>query len=663
MRKNLSIKFKINFSIVIVLLVGFILIGIATISKVKSSVKKEIAKQLSVQVNSISDFIQDIDESNKDLEKDLIKDAIADFRTKIILINNAQRSLIHAYDLADLEDEDIIKRLLRIVRNTKFKNRNTFVFTVSDNGVILEHPDQSLIGKKLDKDYIKKILKMKKGYFEYMDNGVKRYAFFRHNVDFEWVTVLTTTQDIILKNAVRLNKELIAKIKYSLKQLKIGDTGYYYVMDSKGVLIVHPKLEGKNISKFPFIREMMNKKNGITEYDWNGRRKIVAYTYYKDRDWIIAGGSYLNEFVAPALKAITIRFVIISLIVIILGIITLSLIFKKNLIQPLNSLENLLRKLASGDLTGKIDDYKNDEVGRIISDTNNMVDQMNKALSKVNHSTLQVNESAVSLANLNDEMAKGVESQAEQVTQVEVAVHEMTTTIREISENVENITSEVNQIKDAAATGGEVLGETVTSIQNLSDAVNHTASSIKELGSSSEQIGEILQVISEIADQTNLLALNAAIEAARAGEHGRGFAVVADEVRKLAERTVNATSEIDTMIGNIQKEVRNSVAQMNKGVELAEEGGMMVGNLRMSLEEIINGVMDIADKINMVAAAVEEQSATSQEISNNMTDISAVSQESASIATENREQAKTLIALADELANIVKQFKLREENN
>jgi methyl-accepting chemotaxis protein len=457
-----------------------------------------------------------------------------------------------------------------------------------------------------------------------------------------------------------INTAMIDNIRKELKSIKIGNTGYFYIMNSKGTLIVHPKSEGKNISKYKFIQEMIQKKSGVIQYTWEGQEKIVSYIYYPERDWIIAGGSYLKEFIGEAMKAIVLRFIIISIIVIIAALILLSWIFNSNIIKPVKQLEVLFSKIASGDLTHVIKNYKKDEIGIIIEHVDNMIAQMNAALCKVKESTTKVNESAHSLSTSSSEMELGAENQSQQVSQVEVAVHQMTATIQEISQNVEEVTTEINSIKDSASTGGQILEETVNSIHNLSDAVIKTADSIKDLGKSSEQIGEILRVISDIADQTNLLALNAAIEAARAGEHGRGFAVVADEVRKLAERTVNATSEIDNMIQSIQKEVSNSVNQMDQGVNLAEEGGMMVGNLKMSLEEIINGVMDIANKISSVAAAVEEQSATSQEISNNMADIAAIAQESSSIASENNSQAKELMLLAEELKQIVVNFKLND---
>lgn len=539
----------------------------------------------------------------------------------------------------------------KLIYSLSIKNRIFFALAIVlfigflINGVLVISNTKTNVKNEIGKELNSQMMMLKS-----VISGVNQY-----NQD---VVALVGDQNTDQIN--QLENKLLQNIRHSLKSTKIGETGYYYIMDSKGNLIVHPTAEGKNISKHGFIQTMMREKSGIIEYPWEGEDKVVAYQYYEPKDWIIAGGSYLKEFIGPTIQSIIIEFVVTSIVILILTMVILSYVFQQSVLRPISRLEKIFNSVAKGDLTHTIEKYNKDEIGIIIGHVDKMIEQMNSTMLKVNDSASEVHSSAQAMSTSSGQMSVGSESQAEQVTQVEVAVHEMTATIQEISMNVEEVNSEVNHIKESATTGGEILEETVSGINNLSTAVIETASSIKELGSSSEQIGEILSVISDIADQTNLLALNAAIEAARAGEHGRGFAVVADEVRKLAERTVKATSEIDGMIANIQKEVSNSVTQMDSGVSMAQDGAMMVGNLKMSLEEIIRGVIDIADKIASVGASVEEQSATSQQISSNMADIAAVAQESASIASENSDQAVVLRELADQLQVVVNSFVLKK---
>jgi methyl-accepting chemotaxis protein len=255
-------------------------------------------------------------------------------------------------------------------------------------------------------------------------------------------------------------------------------------------------------------------------------------------------------------------------------------------------------------------------------------------------------------------MAAGTQQQSTQTSEVASAVEEMTRTILETTKNSSIAAEAAKNAGTIAKEGGKVVLQTIEGMNRISEVVSKSAKTVQALGKSSDQIGEIVQVIDDIADQTNLLALNAAIEAARAGEQGRGFAVVADEVRKLAERTTKATKEIALMIKQIQKDTSGAVASMEEGTNEVEKGKHLADKAGESLQEIITGADKVVDVITQVAAASEEQSSASEKISKNVEVISNVAHESAAGVQQIARAAEDLSRLTINLQELVLKFKI-----
>jgi methyl-accepting chemotaxis protein len=238
---------------------------------------------------------------------------------------------------------------------------------------------------------------------------------------------------------------------------------------------------------------------------------------------------------------------------------------KRMVTGPLSVIVKTAGAIAIGDLTVNAPVESRDEVGRLGTAVNEMVAKLREMIGNVQKLSSSVVYASTDISSSTEQMAAGAKGQSGQTNDVASAVSEMKRTLVDTNKNIQLVADGAKEAKENANAGGMVVGDTLKGMKNISDVVNSSAEKVKVLGSSSEKIGEIVNVIDEIADQTNLLALNAAIEAARAGEEGRGFAVVADEVRKLAERTSKATKEISMMVTQIQLDTTDAVASMDRG--------------------------------------------------------------------------------------------------
>ena len=347
-----------------------------------------------------------------------------------------------------------------------------------------------------------------------------------------------------------------------------------------------------------------------------------------------------------------------SVVVIIMAI--TYFLLRNIVLQPLAKMSDISRDIAKGegDLTKRVPAEGNDEIAHMGKYFNEFIEKLQNMIKKVAHVTDKVASASVELSATAEEISKGTDTLTSRASQTAAAVEEMNATVGQVAQNSGKAASLAQDTVKTAQEGGTVVSSTISGMQQLSEAVSNSATIISDLGKSSDQIGEIVRTIEDIADQTNLLALNAAIEAARAGEQGRGFAVVADEVRKLAERTTKATKEIGDMIRQIQHDTRGAVDSMQQGTQKVTAGVDLVNKTGEALSQIVRMVSESADMIRQIAVASEEQSVATQQIASDIENVAKVTKESSSGAHESAKASQDLSQLAVELQGIVGGFKL-----
>jgi methyl-accepting chemotaxis protein len=361
-----------------------------------------------------------------------------------------------------------------------------------------------------------------------------------------------------------------------------------------------------------------------------------------------------------AAKTYTLVLIISAAVCLIAAIISIiiSILMKSIIIAPINRTVEVIEGVAQGDLTRRIDVISKDEIGALAEHFNHLVEKLHNAIMQVAGSSNEVSSAASMLDNATEHMATGVEEAAMQVNSVAAASEEMSKTTSEIAHNCVVAAKSSEKANSSASSGEKIIQETIEVMNRINNRVKETSDIIKNLGVRSDQIGEIVGLINDVADQTNLLALNAAIEAARAGEHGRGFAVVADEVRKLAERTSDATKEIRETIQSMQSETKKAVVSMEDGVNDVGQGTVEAAKSGEALKDILHQISKVTSEINQIAVASEEETATTNEIASSIQQISQVMQETSRRIQGNAEASAKLANLSKTLQKMVGQFKI-----
>jgi methyl-accepting chemotaxis protein len=427
------------------------------------------------------------------------------------------------------------------------------------------------------------------------------------------------------------------------------------------------KTDGKK-NLFQAFNEVVNKSGvGYVSYYWPKPLpgggvtkelypKLSFVKKFEPWHWVIGSGVYIDDVDAVFRKELINNIIISSVLILIIS--AAYFVVSLGIIKPLNRLIEQTERIAKGDFTGSVDYAGSDELGRLSQSINHMSQRLREMIGVMVKSSIDLVKSAEGLRERAGNAVKDSELLVEQASHVATAAEEMSQTIIDIAKNAEVAADTSEDTMKAAYEGKDIAGGAVNAINSVYTTTKELATMVEKLNNRVSEIGDIVTVIQDIADQTNLLALNAAIEAARAGEHGRGFAVVADEVKNLASRTIKATEEISEKIAAIQSESTQTANSMAKAFTEVTKATEYIRKIGESLEHIVEAVQRVKDKIVQIAGAMDEQSRAAEDVTKNIEKTRTISKNMEKVASEVMNEANRIHEISERLQRNSSGFKI-----
>lgn len=468
-------------------------------------------------------------------------------------------------------------------------------------------------------------------------------------------TWLSNYDDAKIKAASNeINKRIddaVAEIKALAANTQASDEGQKNITDIQTELAKYRKQVAQAIEMVQIDPNMGITGMQSADRIFTGLQKKTQYLVDNEE---AHAKSEFETSVASYKLSITI-FVTLLILAFIVGSI-LSVYMSNKVITPLKEAVASAQLIAQGNLTGQIHATQKDETGNLLKALSEMQHNLREVISAITQSSHELTQMSSSLTESSELIVQGTSEQHDAASSMASSVEEMSVSINVVSDNALDADVGVSESARLSQKGKEVLERMNSSMQSISSSVNESALIIQTLGQESDRISEIVKVIKEIADQTNLLALNAAIEAARAGEQGRGFAVVADEVRKLADRTTKSTQEIASMIQSIQKNTQSAVISMQGGVEIVNQGSTLTAEATAVMTEVEKKSGAISGMVSEISLALKEQGIASQEIGTNVEKIAQMAEKNANASQDTAKSAHRMSVLAANMEQMVSRF-------
>ncbi|QSX33018.1 methyl-accepting chemotaxis protein [Shewanella avicenniae] len=491
----------------------------------------------------------------------------------------------------------------------------------------------------------------------------------------------------IAKQIVVFQQQQGGDFKAALRDAKFGDSGYFYMYDGQGRNIFHglsPKLEGteqinmtdpKGIKIVQGLLKSANQQDGFLTFYYQkpGSTELIEKLGYVQpvpgTDWIIGTGAYYDDideavgiYRQSAQSEMSSKLWVISISTLVLVLLTAVIItvFSNRMVKPLNNMLDNLNDIAQGegDLTRRVPVTGSDEIAALGSAFNRFVDKLQRIIRDVTDATNDVVKASHEIQTQNQLIARQLASHNHETEQVVTAITEMSSTAHEVAANTNQVADSTQDASAEVAKAQGCVDDSLTQVSALMGEINNAASHIQKLHEQSQKINSVLSVIGGIAEQTNLLALNAAIEAARAGEQGRGFAVVADEVRNLASRTQASTLEINEMLNELHSLVTSAVTAMEQSQENCKRSVSASRLISDSLGAVTSSVTSINDMSTQIATAATEQSSVTEEINRNVYAIQEIVNALMATSQSAADVSKQVSASGDKLGALVNQFRV-----